>query len=77
MGAGPGRPKGVPNKSSKQLKEMILAALDASGGVDYLVQRANDERTAGAFLSLVGKVLPMTVAGDAESPVKVEFTWVK
>ena len=77
MGAGPGRPKGVPNKSSKQLKEMILAALDASGGVDYLVQRANDERTAGAFLTLVGKVLPMTVSGDAESPVKVEFTWVK
>lgn len=77
MGAGPGRPKGVPNKATAQVKEMILAALDQSGGVEYLVQRANDPRTASAFLTLVGKVLPMTVAGDAESPVKVEFTWAK
>ena len=74
---GRGRPKGVPNKTSAQLKGMILAALDQSGGVDYLMERANDPRTASAFLTLVGKVLPMTVAGDAESPVKVEFTGVK
>lgn len=68
--AGPGRPKGAPNKTSAQLKEMILAALDQSGGVDYLMERANDPRTASAFLTLVGKVLPMTVAGDSENPVQ-------
>jgi hypothetical protein len=64
-----GSRKGVPNKATKELKEMILAALDKSGGVKYLVDRANDPRTSGAFLSLVGKVLPMTVVGDKDQPL--------
>jgi hypothetical protein len=64
-----GRPKGTVNKNTKELKEMILAALDQSGGVEYLVSRANDPRTSGAFLSLVGKVLPMTVVGDKDQPL--------
>ena len=55
-----GRRKGVPNKFSGQLKDMILRALDESGGVDYLVRCANAENPA-PFLALVGKVLPLTV----------------
>lgn len=62
-----GSRKGVPNKATAQLKEMILGALDASGGVDYLTERANDPRTAGAFLGLIGKVLPMTIQGPGEN----------
>lgn len=61
--AGKGRPKGAKNRATKELKEMILGALDAAGGVDYLEARAKDPRTASAFLTLVGKVLPMTVQG--------------
>lgn len=61
--AGKGRVKGTPNKATAQLKEMILTALDRSGGADYLQERANDPRTASAFLSLIGKVLPMTIQG--------------
>lgn len=53
----------MPNKATAELKEMILGALDKAGGVDYLERKANDPRTASAFLSLVGKVLPMTVQG--------------
>ena len=71
LGAGPGRPKGVTNKATAQLKDMILQALDNSGGAEYLERRANDARTASAFLALVGKVLPMTIAGDKESPFTV------
>jgi hypothetical protein len=65
--SGPGRPKGATNKTTAQLKDMILGALDQSGGVGYLVERANDPKTASAFLTLVGKVLPMTVQGPGEN----------
>lgn len=65
-----GSRKGIPNKTTAQLKDMILSALDKSGGVDYLVERANDPKTASAFLTLVGKVLPMTVQGDPNNPLQ-------
>jgi hypothetical protein len=65
-----GSRKGSPNKNTAAIKDMILAALHESGGVDYLVKRANDPRTASAFLGLVGKVLPMTVAGDPDNPLQ-------
>ena len=68
---GPGRPKGMPNKVNQDVKEMILGALDRAGGVGYLEARANDPKTQGAFLALVGKVLPLTLAGDSNAPLKV------
>ena len=63
---GPGRPKGAQNKVTAELKDMILEALSSAGGVDYLTERAQDPRTASAFLTLVGKTLPMTVKGPGE-----------
>jgi hypothetical protein len=63
---GPGRPKGAQNKVTVELKDMILEALSSAGGVDYLTERAQDPRTASAFLTLVGKTLPMTVKGPGE-----------
>jgi hypothetical protein len=63
---GPGRPKGMPNKATAQLKDMILTALGNAGGAEYLEARAKDPRTASAFLSLIGKVLPMTIQGPGE-----------
>lgn len=67
--AGKGRPKGALNKTTTQLKEMILNALAKSGGEDYLVQQAEENPTA--FLTLVGKVLPLQVAGEMDHKVKV------
>lgn len=74
---GPGRPKGAPNKVQQAVKEMITEALNRAGGVEYLVERANDPRTASAFLTLVGKVLPMQIQGDPNNPVKhsIEVTF--
>lgn len=71
-GAGPGRPKGVPNKINGALKEMILEALEESGGVDYLVKQAESNPTA--FMTLIGKVLPMTLSGDPSAPLRFELT---
>lgn len=56
-----------PNKVTAELKDMIREALDQAGGVSYLLARANDPKTATAFLSLVGKTLPMTVKGPGEN----------
>lgn len=66
-----GRQKGSPNKLTKQLKDMILEALDESGGVEYLKQTAIDHPTA--FLTLVGKVLPLQVTGEGGGPLTVEI----
>ncbi len=66
-----GRQKGSPNKITKQLKDTILQALDEAGGVDYLKQTAIDH--PAAFLTLVGKVLPLQVTGDGGGALVV--TW--
>lgn len=67
---GKGRPKGSPNKINGQLKEMILQALGEAhplGAVAYLKEQA--QTNPNAFMTLVGKVLPMTIAGDATAPL--------
>jgi hypothetical protein len=64
-----GRQKGTPNKVNADLKEMILGALSDVGGRDYLALRAKD--TPAAFLTLIGKVLPMQITGDGGGPVFV------
>lgn len=78
--SGPGRPKGAQNKVTKELKEMILSALDNAGGIEYLERKANDPRTASAFLALIGKVLPMTIQGpnpDGSHTFTVNQPWLK
>ncbi|WP_315132823.1 hypothetical protein [Achromobacter marplatensis] len=70
--AGKGRPPGVPNKENKQLREMILEALDRKGGADYLVTQA--EQNPKAFLSLLARVLPLQVTGDGGGPLDHSIT---
>ena len=67
-----GRQKGVPNKINRDLKEMILGALDKAGGIEYLVKQSKEKPVA--FLALVGRVLPMTVASDPENPLLTGIT---
>lgn len=67
---GPGRPKGSVNKLSGDVKAMILKALDDAGGAEYLLDRAKD--SPAAFMTLVGKVLPMQVTGADGGAIKTE-----
>ena len=53
---------------------MVCQALSEAGGVDYLVERAQDPRTASAFLGLVGKVLPIQVTGNDDGPIQHSLT---
>jgi hypothetical protein len=75
MPISPGRPKGVPNKTTQLLKDAILLAAKAadpsSDNPDhkslegYLSWAARE--TPGPFLALLGKVLPMQISGtDAD-----------
>jgi len=54
-----GRAKGTPNKTTAELKEMILKALDNAGGETYLTTQAH--ANPQAFLTLVGKILPKDI----------------
>lgn len=69
---GPGRPKGSLNRENKQLREMILQALERNGGVDYLAVQA--QKNPKAFLALLGRVLPLQVTGEGGGPVETSIT---
>ena len=81
---GPGRPKGSVNKTTALLKDAILQAAQQAGGggedgmIAYLKKQANDN--PGPFMGLLGKVLPMQVAGPDDEdglPTRIELVIVK
>lgn len=68
--AGKGRPKGSQNKVPREVKQMVLHALDGAGGVAYLIRCAKDPKLAPSFLTLLGKVLPLQVTGPGGGPLQ-------
>ena len=66
-----GRQKGTPNKTTALLKDAILKAAEDAGGADgmagYLTVQA--KANPGPFMALLGKVLPLQIAGDDENPL--------
>ncbi len=76
-----GRVKGTPNKLTRDVKEMILGALNAgardqegragASGQAWLQEQMDANPTA--FLTLLGKVLPLQVSGEGGGPVVIEL----
>jgi hypothetical protein len=70
-----GRPKGSIAKTTAVLKDAILLAAGAVGdngkrGLQgYLERVAREDQKA--FCGLLGRVLPLTVAGDGDNPIVV------
>lgn len=65
--AGPGRPKGIPNKITLSVKEAVENAFQELGGMSYLVHVGRtDPRT---FCALLSKLLPTKLANADGSPL--------
>jgi|SRR5215469_3013228 len=71
--SGQGRRKGSQNKFTASVKEMIIGALQDAGGQSYLARQAIEN--PAAFMSLIGRVLPLQLAGDPNAPVAFEIVW--
>lgn len=65
---GSGRAKGTPNKRNVELKDMTLKALKLAGGTRYLAEQA--KLNPSAFLTLLGKILPMQVNQQSDNVVR-------
>lgn len=67
--AGMGRKKGVPNKHTKAIKEMILGALSDVGGQEYLAEQAIENPVA--FMGLIAKVIPSEIKSQVEGALSI------
>ena len=73
---GPGRrPKGVPNKVNRDLKEAYLMAANLAGGkeglIGYLKTQA-ELQNPSAFMTGLSKLLPSMLEGTPDAPLLIE-----
>ena len=77
---GPGRPKGVPNKFTGDLRKAILAATDSyvdeetgKQGVVVWLESMRDDYPK-AFMQMVARLIPLQVTGSEDAgstPIKI------
>jgi len=69
-----GKKPGTVGKDHRALRSMILDALEMSGGVHYLVYHAMVNPQL--FMPLIGKVIPLQIAGDPNEPLNVVHHYI-
>lgn len=69
MPVSPGRPKGVPNKTTQVAKDAIAQAAERLGGADRLVDWAKEDpaNERAFWTSIYPKLLPLQVNGPGEN----------
>jgi hypothetical protein len=70
---GPGRPKGVPNKTTQLAKNVISQAAEQLGGTERLVAwaRENQVNERAFWTTIYPKVLPLQIKADIEGNIAV------
>lgn len=71
MGAGPGRPKGVPNKTTIAVRDAIERAADGLGGYERLIAWSQEDPANERLFwsSIWPKLLPLQVTGANGAPL--------
>ena len=73
-----GRRRGVANKTTALLKDAVLQAAEAAGDkggmVGFLTTQAKQNPTA--FMSLLGRVIPLQNAANKDDDIKIEVKFV-
>lgn len=67
--------KGVPNKATQSLREMLDGALKAKGGQKWIEEQM--DINPGAVLTLLGKTLPRVVDVKAEVTGDMQVTTIQ
>ena len=74
---GKGRPKGVPNKLTRNFKAAAEEAFAKGGGVDWLVRMMNGTASdRAAVMGLFGRLIPAQLQAQVDTTVRVELGWL-
>lgn len=69
---GPGRPKGMVNKTTKAAKEAIAEVFDRMGGANNLLKWGKQNEKE--FYTIIWpKIIPLQVGGDPDNPIVTEI----
>lgn len=73
---GPGRKKGVPNRTTTAAKEAIALAAEGLGGTQRLVEWAKEDplNERAFWATIYPKLIPVQLAGDPDNPVGLSLT---